>query len=80
MEWRSLNIDGLLSPCFPSLFPLCVFAEESQGEIEVKDPCACESLVEFQQATMSSLEQLTQKHILCFQENIFNIQRSLCEI
>ncbi|KAK5913141.1 hypothetical protein CesoFtcFv8_002954 [Champsocephalus esox] len=37
---------------------------ESQGEIEVKDPCACESLVEFQQATMSSLEQLTQKHIL----------------
>ncbi|KAK7915722.1 hypothetical protein WMY93_011483 [Mugilogobius chulae] len=39
-------------------------AAESQGEIEVKDPCACESLVEFQQATMSSLEQLTQKHIL----------------
>ncbi|KAJ4918471.1 hypothetical protein JOQ06_022873 [Pogonophryne albipinna] len=37
---------------------------ESQGEIEVKDPCACESLVEFQQASMSSLEQLTQKHIL----------------
>ncbi|KAI9546667.1 hypothetical protein NQZ68_024565 [Dissostichus eleginoides] len=37
---------------------------ESQGEIEVKDPCACESLVEFQQATMSSLELLTQKHIL----------------
>ena len=32
--------------------------------MEVKDPCACESLVEFQQATMSSLEQLTQKHIL----------------
>ena len=41
-----------------------VCAEESQGEMEVKDPCACESLVEFQQATMSSLEQLTQKHIL----------------
>ncbi|XP_067361230.1 matrilin-4 isoform X4 [Channa argus] len=36
-------------------------AEESQGEIEVKDPCACESLVEFQQATMSSLEKFTQK-------------------
>lgn len=30
----------------------------------MKDPCACESLVEFQQATISSLEQLTQKHIL----------------
>ncbi|TKS71866.1 Matrilin-4 Precursor [Collichthys lucidus] len=43
---------------------VCPAAEESQGEIEVKDPCACESLVEFQQATMSSLEQLTQKHIL----------------
>uniref|UniRef100_A0A8D3ABZ1 Matrilin 4 n=1 Tax=Scophthalmus maximus TaxID=52904 RepID=A0A8D3ABZ1_SCOMX len=42
-----------------------VCPEESQGEIEVKDPCACESLVEFQQATMSNLEQLTQKHILC---------------
>uniref|UniRef100_A0A3P8RR20 Matrilin 4 n=1 Tax=Amphiprion percula TaxID=161767 RepID=A0A3P8RR20_AMPPE len=35
---------------------LNVCPEESQGEIEVKDPCACESLVEFQQATMSSLE------------------------
>ncbi|KAG7236875.1 hypothetical protein INR49_000179 [Caranx melampygus] len=43
---------------------LNVCPEESQGEIEVKDPCACESLVEFQQATMSSLEQITQKHIL----------------
>lgn len=42
----------------------CCAAEESQGELEVKDPCACDSLVEFQQATMSSLEQLTQKHIL----------------
>ncbi|XP_058488296.1 matrilin-4 isoform X1 [Solea solea] len=40
---------------------LNVCPEESQGEIEVKDPCACESLVEFQQATMSSLEQLTHK-------------------
>uniref|UniRef100_A0A668UU60 VWFA domain-containing protein n=1 Tax=Oreochromis aureus TaxID=47969 RepID=A0A668UU60_OREAU len=40
---------------------LNVCPEESQGEIEVKDPCACESLVEFQQATMNSLEQLTQK-------------------
>ncbi|XP_034388646.1 matrilin-4 [Cyclopterus lumpus] len=36
-----------------------VCPEESQGEIEVKDPCDCESLVEFQQATMSSLEKLT---------------------
>uniref|UniRef100_A0A8C5AK77 Matrilin 4 n=1 Tax=Gadus morhua TaxID=8049 RepID=A0A8C5AK77_GADMO len=43
---------------------LNVCPAESQGEIEVKDPCACESLVEFQQATMSSMEQLTQKHIL----------------
>ncbi|XP_036387736.1 matrilin-4 [Megalops cyprinoides] len=40
---------------------LNVCAEESQGEIEVKDPCACESLVEFQQATMTTLDQLTQK-------------------
>ncbi|XP_047439549.1 matrilin-4 isoform X4 [Mugil cephalus] len=40
---------------------LNVCPEESQGEIEVKDPCACESLVEFQHATMSSLEQLNQK-------------------
>ncbi|XP_075317890.1 matrilin-4 isoform X3 [Odontesthes bonariensis] len=43
---------------------LNICPEESQGEIEVKDPCACENLVEFQQATMNSLEQLTQKHIL----------------
>ncbi|XP_057194354.1 matrilin-4 isoform X1 [Triplophysa rosa] len=40
---------------------LNVCAAESQGEIEVKDPCACESLVEFQQATMSTLDQLNQK-------------------
>ncbi|KAM4587125.1 matrilin-4 isoform 4-T4 [Odontesthes bonariensis] len=40
---------------------LNICPEESQGEIEVKDPCACENLVEFQQATMNSLEQLTQK-------------------
>uniref|UniRef100_A0A8C1V8Q1 Matrilin 4 n=1 Tax=Cyprinus carpio TaxID=7962 RepID=A0A8C1V8Q1_CYPCA len=43
---------------------LNVCAAESQGEIEVKDPCACESLVEFQQVTMSTLDQLNQKHIL----------------
>lgn len=41
-----------------------LLVEESQGEVEVKDPCACENLVEFQQNTGSSLEQLTQKHIL----------------
>ncbi|XP_023655294.1 matrilin-4 [Paramormyrops kingsleyae] len=40
---------------------LNVCAEESQGEIEVKDPCTCESQVEFQQTTMVALEQLTQK-------------------
>ncbi|XP_066558151.1 matrilin-4 [Amia ocellicauda] len=40
---------------------LNICAEESLGEIEVKDPCACETLVEFQQSTMSTLEQLTQK-------------------
>uniref|UniRef100_A0A3Q2DWA7 Matrilin 4 n=1 Tax=Cyprinodon variegatus TaxID=28743 RepID=A0A3Q2DWA7_CYPVA len=44
---------------------LNVCPAESQGEVEVKDPCACENLVEFQQATMNSLDQLTQKHILC---------------
>ncbi|XP_071016431.1 matrilin-4-like isoform X3 [Oncorhynchus clarkii lewisi] len=40
---------------------LNICAEESQGEIEVKNPCSCESLVEFQQATMTTLEQLTTK-------------------
>ncbi|XP_028854825.1 matrilin-4 isoform X2 [Denticeps clupeoides] len=40
---------------------LNVCAEESQGEIEVKDPCACDSLVEFQRATMANIEQLNQK-------------------
>ncbi|XP_015256592.1 PREDICTED: matrilin-4 isoform X3 [Cyprinodon variegatus] len=40
---------------------LNVCPAESQGEVEVKDPCACENLVEFQQATMNSLDQLTQK-------------------
>ncbi|XP_034021812.1 matrilin-4 [Thalassophryne amazonica] len=40
---------------------LNVCPEESQGEIEVKDPCSCENLLEFQQATVSSLDQLTQR-------------------
>ncbi|KAM4740344.1 matrilin-4 isoform 3-T4 [Anableps anableps] len=40
---------------------LNVCPAESQGEVAVKDPCACENLVEFQQATMNSLDQLTQK-------------------
>ncbi|XP_051932257.1 matrilin-4 isoform X4 [Hippocampus zosterae] len=39
---------------------LNVCPEESQGEIEVKDPCACENLVEFQQATISNLDRITQ--------------------
>ncbi|XP_061147030.1 matrilin-4 isoform X4 [Syngnathus typhle] len=43
---------------------LNVCSEESQGEIEVKDPCACENLVEFQQATVSNLERVTHSHIL----------------
>ncbi|GAA6095630.1 matrilin-4 isoform X3 [Tachysurus ichikawai] len=43
---------------------LNVCPEESQGEIEVKDPCACDNLVEFQQATIVTLKQLNQKHIL----------------
>ncbi|XP_056316534.1 matrilin-4 isoform X9 [Danio aesculapii] len=40
---------------------LNVCAAESKGDIEVKDPCACESLVAFQQVTMSIVEQLNQK-------------------
>ncbi|XP_051788957.1 matrilin-4 [Erpetoichthys calabaricus] len=40
---------------------LNICGEESQGEIEVKDPCACESLVEFQETTLSTLEQLSKK-------------------
>ncbi|XP_060724376.1 matrilin-4 isoform X3 [Tachysurus vachellii] len=40
---------------------LNVCPEESQGEIEVKDPCACDNLVEFQQATIVTLKQLNQK-------------------
>ncbi|MGH0189990.1 UNVERIFIED_CONTAM: hypothetical protein FKN15_041237 [Acipenser sinensis] len=39
-------------------------SEESLGEIEVKDPCACESLLEFQERTTSALEKLSQRHIL----------------
>lgn len=59
-----------LSLSLPLSSPTCS-TEESQGEIEVKDPCACESLVEFQQATMSSLEQLTQKYILLLKTSSF---------
>ncbi|XP_035990628.1 matrilin-4 isoform X15 [Fundulus heteroclitus] len=34
---------------------------ESQGEVEVKDPCACENMVEFQQGTINTLDLLTEK-------------------
>ncbi|XP_023181384.1 matrilin-4 isoform X4 [Xiphophorus maculatus] len=40
---------------------LNVCPAESLREVEVKDPCACENLVEFQQATMNRLDQFTQK-------------------
>ncbi|XP_043978500.1 matrilin-4 isoform X2 [Gambusia affinis] len=40
---------------------LNVCPAESLREVEVKDPCACENLVEFQQATINSLDQFTQK-------------------
>uniref|UniRef100_A0A8C5DSG0 Matrilin-4-like n=1 Tax=Gouania willdenowi TaxID=441366 RepID=A0A8C5DSG0_GOUWI len=43
---------------------ISTIAENLKLNVEVKDPCACENLVEFQQATMSSLQQLTQSHIL----------------
>lgn len=59
VSWKEA---GLLPPLIVCPPPA---AEESQGELEVKDPCACDRLVEFQQATMSSLEQLALKHILC---------------
>ncbi|XP_027859891.1 matrilin-4 isoform X5 [Xiphophorus couchianus] len=40
---------------------LNVCPAESLREVEVKDPCACENLMEFQQATMNRLDQFTQK-------------------
>lgn len=69
-EVKFPNFD-IMYPCikyYAMIKHLCFFSlvlpAESQGEIEVKDPCACETLVEFQQATMSTLDQLNQKNIL----------------
>ncbi|XP_061689213.1 matrilin-4 isoform X1 [Syngnathoides biaculeatus] len=39
---------------------LDVCPEESQGEVEVKDPCACENLVDFQRAAVTDLDRITQ--------------------
>uniref|UniRef100_A0A3Q2TVC6 Matrilin 4 n=1 Tax=Fundulus heteroclitus TaxID=8078 RepID=A0A3Q2TVC6_FUNHE len=51
---------------------------QSQGEVEVKDPCACENMVEFQQGTINTLDLLTEKHILLMKiQNIFSIQVTL---
>lgn len=64
-QGKSEKIDEMKMDTWPPLMPcLPSAAEESQGELEVKDPCACDSLVDFQQATVSSLEQLTHKYIL----------------
>ncbi|XP_026860781.2 matrilin-4 isoform X8 [Electrophorus electricus] len=54
---------------------LNVCPEESQGEIEVKDPCACETLVEFQQATMTTLIQLNQK-LLAMTTRLENLEKN----
>ncbi|CAM4548481.1 unnamed protein product [Lepidochelys kempii] len=38
--------------------------EEGKGETEIRSPCECEALVQFQSNTVAILENLTEKHIL----------------
>nr|XP_006010817.1 PREDICTED: matrilin-4-like [Latimeria chalumnae] len=40
---------------------LNICPEEGKGETEIKDPCECENLVQFQTGTLATLEQLAQK-------------------
>jgi len=41
-----------------------VVAEESKGETEIRSPCECEALVQFQTNTVAILQSLTEKNIL----------------
>uniref|UniRef100_A0A8D0GG60 Matrilin 4 n=1 Tax=Sphenodon punctatus TaxID=8508 RepID=A0A8D0GG60_SPHPU len=43
---------------------LNICPEEGKGETEIRSPCECEALVEFQSNTLAILENLTEKHIL----------------
>lgn len=38
--------------------------EEGKGEMEIRNPCECEALVQFQTNTVAILQSLTEKNIL----------------
>lgn len=38
--------------------------EEGKGEMEIRSPCECEALVQFQTNTVAILQSLTEKNIL----------------
>ncbi|NWQ82358.1 MATN1 protein, partial [Columbina picui] len=42
----------------------CSIAQESKGETEIRSPCECEALVQFQTNTVAILQSLTEKNIL----------------
>uniref|UniRef100_A0A8C0UCG1 Matrilin coiled-coil trimerisation domain-containing protein n=1 Tax=Cyanistes caeruleus TaxID=156563 RepID=A0A8C0UCG1_CYACU len=45
-------------------FSLNICPEEGKGETEIRSPCECEALVQFQTNTVAILQSLTEKNIL----------------
>uniref|UniRef100_A0A663N4X1 Matrilin coiled-coil trimerisation domain-containing protein n=1 Tax=Athene cunicularia TaxID=194338 RepID=A0A663N4X1_ATHCN len=45
-------------------FKLNICPEEGKGEMEIRSPCECEALVQFQTNTVAILQSLTEKNIL----------------
>uniref|UniRef100_A0A452HZ35 VWFA domain-containing protein n=1 Tax=Gopherus agassizii TaxID=38772 RepID=A0A452HZ35_9SAUR len=54
--------------------------EEGKGEIEIRSPCECEALVQFQSNTVGILENLTEKHILLGHQQGPGLSNSRCRI
>lgn len=52
-------------------------AEESKGETEIRSPCECEALVQFQTNTVAILQSLTEKNILYVIPGLARVQGSL---
>lgn len=57
--------------------PQTPVAEESKGETEIRSPCECEALVQFQTNTVAILQSLTEKNILYVIPGLAKVQGSL---
>lgn len=50
--------------------------EEGKGETEIRSPCECDALVQFQTNTVAILQSLTEKNILRVMPGLAGVQGS----